>query len=76
MFLLDVFVEFDDNFGFIYFIFNFLCNIEFLIWFNSGVCNVDVLFFIDISGRLLFLVSSFSLISLSSKDVIWWKMVI
>lgn len=72
----DAFAESDDNFGLTHSISNLPCNIEFLTWLNSGACNVDASFFTDISGRLLSSVSSFSLISLSSKDATWRKMVI
>ena len=76
MLSLDAFAESDDNFGLTHSISNLPCNIEFLTWLNSGACNVDASFFTDISGRLLSSVSSFSLISLSSKDATWRKMVI
>lgn len=74
-FIKGVFIEFDDSFSFVS-LFNLLFNIKFLIWLSSGVCEVDFLIFIEISGSLVFLVSSMNFISLNSRNVVWRKSII
>lgn len=69
------FTESDDSYG-AQSTSNLPCNIEFLTWLSSGACQVDAAFFTEVSGSLFSSASSMSLISLSSRDAAWRKVLL